>query len=90
MSDSDRSSNRETAKRKLVLDQSEPKEETLVVETEDEGDEVVLSSNTDGSSLTLLEEYSMKNASKGKQAALLAFLCAAASITFAFMIFKTL
>lgn len=90
MSDSDRSSNRDNAKRKLALEASDPQEETLVVETEDEGDEVVLSSRSDGSSLTLLEEYSMKNESKGKRAALLAFLCAAASITFAFMIFKTL
>ncbi len=89
MSDSNQPSNSEPAKRKLSLEQDRP-DETLFVETEENSDEVVLASNSDGSSLTLLEEYSMKKASKGKLATLLAFFCAATSVTFAFMIFKTL
>ena len=89
MSDSSQIPNSEPAKRKLLLEQDHTKE-TLFVETEEESDEVVLASNTDGSSLTLLEEYSMKNASKGKLTTLLALFCATTSVTFAFMIFKTL
>lgn len=89
MSDSSQPSHGEPVKRKLSLEQDRS-EETLFVETEEDSDEVILASNSDGSSLTLLEEYSMKNASKSKLATLLAFFCAAASVTFAFMIFKTL
>ena len=89
MSDPNQPSNSETAERKLTLDNSQANE-TLFVETEEGSDEVVLSSGSDGSSLTLLEEYSMNNANKSKLSALLALLCAAISISFALMIFKTL
>ena len=89
MSDAYQPPNSETAKRKLTLDHSLANE-TLFVETEEGRDEVVLSSGSDGSSLTLLEEYSMNNANKSKLSALLALLCAAISISFALMIFKTL
>jgi len=89
MSDPNQPSNSETAKRKLTLDHSQANE-TLFVETEEGSDEVVLSSGSDGSSLTLLEEYSINNASKSKLSALRALLCAAISISFALMIFKTL
>ena len=89
MSDPYQPPNGETAERKLTLDHSQANE-TLFVETEEGSDEVVLSSGSDGSSLTLLEEYSMNNANKSKLSALLALLCAANSISFALMIFKTL
>ena len=89
MSDPNQPSNSETTKRKLTLDHSQANE-TLFVETEEGSDEVVLSSGSDGSSLTLLEEYSMNNANKSKLSALLALLCAAISISFALMIFRTL
>ncbi len=89
MSTADQPSGDTNAKRKLSLEKP-VSEETLVVETDEDEDEVVLASRSDGSSLTLLEEYSMKNESKGKRLALLALLCAAASITFAFKIFQTL
>ena len=89
MSDPNQPSNSETAERKLTLDHSQANE-TLFVETEEGSDEVVLSSGSDGSSLTLLEEYSMNKANKIKLSALLALLCAAISISFALMIFKTL
>ena len=89
MSDPYQSPNSETAERKLTLDHSQANE-TLFVETEEGSDEVVLSSGSDGSSLTLLEEYSMNNANKRKLSALLALLCAAISISFALMIFRTL
>lgn len=89
MSDPNQPSNSETAERKLTLDHSRANE-TLFVETEEGSDEVVLSSGSDGSSLTLLEEYSMNNAKKSKLSALLALLCAAISISFALTIFKTL
>jgi len=89
MSDPNQPSNSETAEPKLKLDHNQAKE-TLFIETEEGSDEVVLSSGSDGSSLTLLEEYSMNNASKSKLSALLALLCAAISISFALMIFKTL
>jgi len=89
MSDSNQAPNSESAECKLTLDRSQASE-TLFVETEEKSDEVVLSSGSDGSSLTLLEEYSMKIASKSKLSALLALLCAAISISFALMIFKTL
>lgn len=89
MSDPNQPSNSETAERKLTLDHSQANE-TLFVESEERSDEVVLSSGSDGSSLTLLEEYSINNASKSKLSALRALLCAAISISFALMIFKTL
>ena len=89
MSDPYQPTNSETAERKLTLDHSQANE-TLFVETEEGGDEVVLSSGSDGSSLTLLEEYSINNANKSKLSALLALLCAAISISFALMIFRTL
>ena len=89
MSDPNQPSNSETTERKLTLDHSQANE-TLFVETEEGSDEVVLSSGSDGSSLTLLEEYSMNNANKSKLSALRALLCAAISISFALMIFKTL
>ena len=89
MSDPNQPSNSETAERKLTLDHSQANE-TLFVETEEGSDEVVLSNGSDGSSLTLLEEYSMNNAKKSKLSALLALLCAAISISFALTIFKTL
>jgi len=89
MSDPNQPSNSETTKRKLTLDHSQANE-TLFIETEEGGDEIVLSSGSDGSSLTLLEEYSMNNANESKVSALLALLCAAISISFALMIFKTL
>ncbi len=89
MSDTNQTSKGGSAERKLTLNHSQTNE-TLFVETEEENDEVVLSSGSDGSSLTLLEEYSMKNASKSRLSAVLALLCAAISISFALMIFKTL
>ena len=89
MSDPYQPLNSEKAERKLTLDHSQANE-TLFVETEEGSDEVVLSSGSDGSSLTLLEDYSMNNANKGKLSALLALLCAAISISFALMIFKSL
>ena len=89
MSDPNLPSSSEKAERKLTLDHSQANE-TLFVETEEGSDEVVLSSGSDGSSLTLLEEYSMNKANKSKLSALLALLCAAISISFALMIFKTL
>ena len=89
MSDPNQPSNSETTERKLTLDHSQANE-TLFVKTEEGSDEVVLSSGSDGSSLTLLEEYSINNASKSKLSALRALLCAAISISFALMIFKTL
>lgn len=89
MSDSNQPSNSEPVKRKLSLEPNQV-EETLVVETGEENDEVVLASNTDGSSLTLLEEYSKKRASYSRLTTLLSLFCAATSVTFAFMIFKTL
>ena len=89
MSDPNQPSNSETTERKLTLDHSQANE-TLFVETEEGSDEVVLSNGSDGSSLTLLEEYSMNNANKSKLSALLALLCAAISISFALIIFKTL
>ncbi len=74
---------------KLALQKNDP-EETLIVETPEDDSEVVLSSKSDGSSLTLLEEYSIRESNSGKWNALFAFVCAAISITFALMIFKTL
>ncbi len=64
--------------------------DSLEIETPSDDQEVVLSSNSDGSSLTLLEEYSIRESNSGRWAALFAFICAAISLTFAFMIFKTL
>lgn len=74
---------------KLSIPQNQSKD-TLEIKTDKGDDEVILASNSDGSSLTLLEEYSIRKNSYGKLTALITFFCAAASITFAFMIFKTL
>ncbi len=74
---------------KIALKHEEPSE-SLEIETPDDDQEVVLSSNSDGSSLTLLEEYSIRESNSGRWAAVFALICAAISLTFAFMIFKTL
>lgn len=62
----------------------------LVIETGDSEDEIILASNADGGSLTLLEEYSIRENNSGKWAAIMAFGCAATSLAFAYMIYSTL
>lgn len=64
----------------------------LVIETGDSEDEeeIILASNADGGSLTLLEEYSIKEKNNGKWATIITFGCAATSLVFAYMIFSTL
>ena len=66
--------------------------DSLVIETDDSisEDEIVLASNADGGSLTLLEEYSIRENNSGKWAAIIATACAATSLAFAYMIFSTL
>lgn len=66
--------------------------ESLVIESgEDlEDDEIVLASNGEGGSLTLLEEYSIRERNSGKWAAVISFVCAVISIAFACMIYTTL
>ncbi len=75
--------------RKLAL-KTEESEETLVIESGESEDERVLSSNADGSSLTLLEEYSIRKSSNKKWQLMMAFASAAISLSFAFIIYKTL
>ena len=75
--------------RKLAL-KTEESEETLVIESGESEDERVLSSNDDGSSLTLLEEYSIRKNSNKKWQLMMAFASAAISLSFAFIIYKTL
>lgn len=55
-----------------------------------EDDEIVLASNGEGGSLTLLEEYSIRERNSGKWAAVISFVCAVISIAFACMIYTTL
>ncbi|MEC7905707.1 MAG: hypothetical protein VYC82_00620 [Verrucomicrobiota bacterium] len=74
---------------KLSL-KSEESNETLVIESGENDDERVLSSNADGSSLTLLEEYSIRKSSNRKRHLAMALVSAAISLFFAFTIFKTL
>jgi len=64
----------------------------LVIETGDseDEDEIILASNADGGSLTLLEEYSIRENNSGKWAAIMAFGCAATSLAFTYMIYSTL
>lgn len=64
----------------------------LVIETGDSEDEeeIILASNANGGSLTLLEEYSIKEKNNGKWATIITFGCAATSLVFAYMIFSTL
>ena len=78
----------ETIELKLTLNHSQ-ENETLFIETEEVSDEVVLSSGSDFSSLTLLEESPMSDVNKSKLSALLALLCIAISISFALTDFKT-
>ncbi|HAT59304.1 MAG TPA: hypothetical protein DCS60_00860 [Opitutae bacterium] len=78
----------ETIELKLTLNHSQANE-TLFIETEEVSDEVVLSSGSDFSSLTLLEESFMSDVNKSKLSALLALLCIAISISFALTDFKT-
>ena len=78
----------ETNELKLTLNHSQ-ENETLFIETEEVSDEVVLSSGSDFSSLTLLEESPMSDVNKSKLSALLALLCIAISISFALTDFKT-
>tara|TARA_B100000212_G_scaffold317237_1_gene272698 strand:+ start:3185 stop:3406 length:222 start_codon:yes stop_codon:yes gene_type:complete len=63
----------ETIELKLTLNHSQANE-TLFIETEEVSDEVVLSSGSDFSSLTLLEESPMSDVNKSKLSALLALL----------------
>ena len=88
MSDPNQPPNSETVELKLTLNHSQANE-TLFVETEEVSDEVVLSSGSDFSSLTLLEESTMSEVNKSKLSALLALLCTAISIGFTLMDFKT-
>ena len=74
---------------KLSL-KKEESEETLVIESGEHNDERVLSSNADGSSLTLLEEYSIRKSSNQKWQLAMALVSAAISLFFAFTIYKTL
>ncbi len=65
----------------------------LVIETDEddfEEGERILASNADGGSLTLLEEYSMRESKGSKKNVLLSFTCAAISLTFAYLIYSTL
>ena len=66
--------------------------ESLVIESGDSQDdeEIVLASDGDGGSLTLLEEYSIRKRNSGKWAAIIAFVCAVTSVSFACMIYTTL
>lgn len=74
---------------KLSL-KNEESNETLVIESGENDDERVLSSNADGSSLTLLEEYSIRKSSNRNRQLAMALVSAATSLFFAFTIFKTL
>ena len=74
---------------KLSL-KNEESDETLVIESGENDDERVLSSNADGSSLTLLEEYSIRESSNQKRLLAMALAGAAISLFFAFTIYKTL
>jgi len=74
---------------KLSL-KSEESNDTLVIDSGENDDERVLSSNADGSSLTLLEEYSIRKSSNRKRQLAMALVSAAISLFFAFTIFKTL
>ena len=69
---------------------NEESDETLVIESGENADERVLSSNADGSSLTLLEEYSIRKSSNRKRRLVMALVSAAISLFFAFNIYKTL
>lgn len=64
----------------------------LIIETGESKpkEEIVLASNVDGGSLTLLEEYSIRENNSGKWAAIIAFACAASSLAFAYLIYSTL
>ena len=79
----------DSASTKLSL-KNEEKEETLIIESGDNDDERILSSNADGSSLTLLEEYSIRKGSNRKWRLAMALASAAISLFFAFTIYKTL
>ncbi|OUW17078.1 MAG: hypothetical protein CBD18_05580 [Opitutales bacterium TMED158] len=65
---------------------------SLVIESGDtiDDEEIVLASGRDGGSLTLLEEYSIRERNSGKWAALISFVCAVISVAFACMIYTTL
>ena len=69
---------------------NEEREETLVIESGENDYERVLSSNADGSSLTLLEEYSIRESTNQKRLLAMALASAAISLFFAFTIYKTL
>ena len=69
---------------------NEESDETLVIESGENTGEHVLSSNADGSSLTLLEEYSIRKSSNRKKQLAMALVSAAISLFFAFNIYKTL
>jgi|GEM_PF-1275987 len=79
----------ETTSSKLSLKTKE-REETLIIESGENEDERVLSSKADGSSLTLLEEYSIRKSSNRKWQLAMAMASAASSLYFAFTIYKTL
>ena len=74
----------------LKLDRSEETNELIIESGESDEDEIILSSNADGGSLTLLEEYSIRENNNGKWATIITFGCAATSLTFAYMIYTTL
>ncbi len=74
---------------KLSL-KNEESDKALVIESGENDDERVLSSNADGSSLTLLEEYSIRESSNQKRLLAMALASAAISLFFAFTIYKTL
>ncbi|MCH2386710.1 MAG: hypothetical protein MKZ70_02725 [Opitutales bacterium] len=65
-------------------------EETLVIESGENDWERVLSCNADGSSLTLLQEYSIPSSSKQKRLLAKALATVVISLFFAFTIYKTL
>lgn len=79
----------DTTSTKLSL-KTEENDETLVIESGQSEDERVLSSNADGSSLTLLEEYSIRENSNRRWQFAVALASAAVSLYFAFTIYKTL
>jgi len=79
----------ETTSSKLSL-RTEENEETLFIESGENEDERVLSSNADGSTLTLLEEYSIRESSNRKWQLAMAIASAAISLYFAFTIYQTL
>lgn len=91
MSTPQSSSNSNSTNAPLELKRS-AKADILVIESGEENadEELILASNPDGGSLTLLEEYSIRENNNGKWAAVTAFVCAVTSLAFAYSIYSTL